>query len=54
MLGIESTNKPIRGTFAKEMRERLIRARKGIMTPEEIRMNEEYQKSLQRFHAIWK
>ena len=54
MLGIESTHKPLKGQFAKELREALHRARTGNLNQEEKEGVIRSEKASKRYNAIWK
>ena len=54
MLGIESTHKPLKGQFAKELREALHRARTGNLNQEEIEGVLRSEKASKKYNAIWK
>ena len=54
MLGIESTHKPLKGQFAKELREALHRARTGNLNQEEKEGVLRSEKASKKYNAIWK
>ena len=54
MLGIKSTHKPLKGQFAKELREALYRARTGNLNQEEKEGVLRSEKASKRYNTIWK
>lgn len=54
MLGIESPRKPIKGQFAKDLREALLRARSGNLNPSEQESVHRSKQVLRKHHAVWK
>lgn len=54
MLGIFSSREPVKGQFAKDVKDALIRSKKGELTmieKEHIKKVEELKK---KFHIVWK
>ncbi len=54
MLGIESPRKPITGSFAKELREALVRARTGKLNQSEKESILHSRSVSKKYNAIWR
>lgn len=54
MLGFDSPRTPIKGEFAKEIREALVRARTGKLNQSEKNSVARSEKVLKKFNAVWK
>ena len=54
MLGLETPHKPLKGRFAKEFREALVRARTGNLNQSEKASVRRSEKVLSKYNAVWK
>lgn len=54
MLGFDTIRKPVKGEFAKNVRERLSHTKREAFTDKEKEFCVRSEKSLKRYNAVWK